>query len=262
MLTWSATHATSCTASGAWSGAKAATGGSQSTGALTANQTYTLTCSGTGGSAAQSAAVTVTTPAPAVTLTANPATVKSGATSALSLVLDQCDRLHRLGRLERRASDRWFTDDAGSHGDHEIYADLHGRRRLGVAVRHGLLSRRPPAPTVSHQRQSFERRQRQRIDPDLELDQCHQLHRIGRMERLSGDQRFEVHRRPECDHGVYAELHGHGRHEQSKRDRDGDREQQRNGDPNLGAAHAKYRWITGHDADRIPHLLRHVRGLD
>lgn len=61
MLTWSSTNATSCTASGAWSGAEA-TSGTQSTGALSANSSYTLTCQGAGGSAAQSATVTVTAP--------------------------------------------------------------------------------------------------------------------------------------------------------------------------------------------------------
>jgi hypothetical protein len=70
-------------ASGAWSGSKAASG-SQSTGALTSNETYTLTCGGAGGSAAQSATVSVTTPAAAVTLTASPSTVKSGASSTLT----------------------------------------------------------------------------------------------------------------------------------------------------------------------------------
>ena len=82
-LSWSSTNATSCTASGGWSGAEAISG-THSTGALTANATYTLTCTGSGGSAAQSAAVTVATPAPAVTLTANPSTVASGAASTLT----------------------------------------------------------------------------------------------------------------------------------------------------------------------------------
>ena len=59
-LTWSSTNATSCTASGAWSGSRA-TAGSTSTGPLTAaSNTFTLTCSGTGGSANASAIVTVT----------------------------------------------------------------------------------------------------------------------------------------------------------------------------------------------------------
>ncbi|MDD5230883.1 MAG: hypothetical protein PHC43_06095, partial [Candidatus Marinimicrobia bacterium] len=43
----------SCTASNAWSGAKA-TSGSESTGALTSAKTYTLTCSGSNGSASDS----------------------------------------------------------------------------------------------------------------------------------------------------------------------------------------------------------------
>jgi trimeric autotransporter adhesin len=82
-LSWSATNATSCTASGAWSGAKAVSG-SLSTGALSANATYGLVCSGTGGSANQSVTVSVTAGAPAVTLSASPSTVKSGATSMLT----------------------------------------------------------------------------------------------------------------------------------------------------------------------------------
>ena len=58
-LTWSSTNATSCTASGAWSGTKA-TSGSASTGPLTApTSTFTLTCTGAGGSANRSAIVTV-----------------------------------------------------------------------------------------------------------------------------------------------------------------------------------------------------------
>src|SRR5882672_2610956 len=52
-LTWSAKNASSCSASGAWSGTKAL-GGSQSSGTLTANATYTLTCIGAGGGATQS----------------------------------------------------------------------------------------------------------------------------------------------------------------------------------------------------------------
>jgi trimeric autotransporter adhesin len=72
-VTWSSTNATSCTASGAWSGAQA-TAGSASTGALTANRTYTITCNGAGGSASQSVTVMVSSPAaPTVTISANPA---------------------------------------------------------------------------------------------------------------------------------------------------------------------------------------------
>jgi hypothetical protein len=58
-LTWSSMNASSCTASEAWSGTKA-TSGSASTGALTVASTYTLTCSGVGGSGAASAVVSIT----------------------------------------------------------------------------------------------------------------------------------------------------------------------------------------------------------
>lgn len=58
-LTWSSTNATSCTASGAWSGSQA-TSGSKSV-APAATSTYTLTCTGAGGSATANATVTVST---------------------------------------------------------------------------------------------------------------------------------------------------------------------------------------------------------
>ena len=82
-LTWSSTHATACTASGAWSGALAVQG-QQSTGPLTASETYQLSCSGPGGSAAQSVTVTLTSASPTVSLSANPSTVASGGKSTLA----------------------------------------------------------------------------------------------------------------------------------------------------------------------------------
>jgi hypothetical protein len=82
-LTWSTTNATSCVASGGWSGTRT-TSGTQSSGALTASRSFTLTCSGTGGSIARTASVTVTTPAPTVTLAASPTSVQSGSASQLT----------------------------------------------------------------------------------------------------------------------------------------------------------------------------------
>lgn len=66
-LTWSSTNATSCTASGAWSGSKS-TSGSQSV-TVAQNSTYTVSCSGSGGQAAADVAVTAWAP-PTVTLAA------------------------------------------------------------------------------------------------------------------------------------------------------------------------------------------------
>src|SRR6185503_5082231 len=82
ILSWSSTNATSCTASGAWSGTKA-TSGSQSTGALTASTDFILTCTGTGGSASVSTRVTLTSPSPVptVSLAADPTSVTSGGAS-------------------------------------------------------------------------------------------------------------------------------------------------------------------------------------
>jgi len=76
-LTWSSTSATSCTASGAWTGTKT-TSGTQSV-SPTTTSTYTLACTGTGGSAARSATVTVTT-------TVTPGTAK---------LLQQADLIHQ-----------------------------------------------------------------------------------------------------------------------------------------------------------------------
>lgn len=62
-LTWSSTDATSCTASGAWSGSLA-TSGSQSV-SPTSTSTYTLSCTGAGGSSAPvGATITVGSPPP------------------------------------------------------------------------------------------------------------------------------------------------------------------------------------------------------
>jgi hypothetical protein len=82
-LTWSSTNATSCTASGGWSGALA-TSGSQSTGALTATTSYSLTCTGAGGTS-NVATATVTVPGtPTATFAANPTSVAGGAASTLT----------------------------------------------------------------------------------------------------------------------------------------------------------------------------------
>ena len=82
VLSWSSSHATSCAASGGWTGTLAVSG-SYKTPALSASQTYTLACTGPGGTVTRSAAVTVA-PAPTVTFSATPATVASGANSVLS----------------------------------------------------------------------------------------------------------------------------------------------------------------------------------
>ena len=58
-LTWSSTNASTCAATGAWSGAKA-TSGNQTINSISATGTYTLSCTGTGGTTTRSATVNVT----------------------------------------------------------------------------------------------------------------------------------------------------------------------------------------------------------
>ncbi len=74
-LTWTVGGSvTSCTASGSWSGARSTSGGSQSTGALVASQTYNLSCTGPGGTT-NVTPVTVTVTAPStntLNVSANP----------------------------------------------------------------------------------------------------------------------------------------------------------------------------------------------
>ena len=73
-LSWTSQNATSCTASNAWSGIKSLSG-TQSV-SPDSYSTYTLNCSGPGGSVTCSASVSVTAnPAPTCSISANPTTV-------------------------------------------------------------------------------------------------------------------------------------------------------------------------------------------
>ena len=73
MLTWSSTGAGSCSASGGWSGAKPSSG-SQAVNP-SSRTTYGLSCTGAGGSASQSATVTVTTASGEITAALVPSRV-------------------------------------------------------------------------------------------------------------------------------------------------------------------------------------------
>lgn len=82
-LTWSATNATSCTASGAWIDASATSGTESVSPTSTGPNTFTLTCTGTGGSVTASAVLNVN-PLPAISLTLSPSNIEVGATATLS----------------------------------------------------------------------------------------------------------------------------------------------------------------------------------
>ena len=95
-LTWSTTNATSCTASGGWTGTKA-TSGSQSSGPLTQSTTYTLTCSSTGGSTSRTVNVTVVTPSPTTTPIPTNTPIPTPTTAPLSTTLNFRVSLHGVG---------------------------------------------------------------------------------------------------------------------------------------------------------------------
>src|SRR5690606_8921330 len=77
-LTWSSSNATSCTASGGWSGSKP-TSGSETINNITTSTTFSLQCTGAGGSSPmQSVTVNVgTPPAPTLNFSASPMTITS-----------------------------------------------------------------------------------------------------------------------------------------------------------------------------------------
>jgi len=82
-LSWTSQNATSCTASNAWSGIKSLSG-TQSV-SPDSYSTYTLNCSGPGGSVTCSASVSVTAnPAPTCSISANPASISNGQYSTLT----------------------------------------------------------------------------------------------------------------------------------------------------------------------------------
>jgi hypothetical protein len=87
-LSWSSTGATSCTASGDWSGPKNPPSGSESKN-VTQSQTFTLTCTGSGGMASDSVTVNITAvtpPPPPPTPTNNYAYITSLVDNALEIV--------------------------------------------------------------------------------------------------------------------------------------------------------------------------------
>ena len=83
-LNWSSTNVTGCQASDGWSGARSVSG-SETTGTLTANTTFTLSCTGEGGSISGSVLVQVNpAPQPTVALSAAELLVNSGGSTTLT----------------------------------------------------------------------------------------------------------------------------------------------------------------------------------
>jgi len=82
-LSWTSSNTSSCTASGDWSGSKG-TSGSQIISTLTADSTFSLTCSGPGGSSNDSVSITVAAPLPTISLLASPNSVAQNGSTTLN----------------------------------------------------------------------------------------------------------------------------------------------------------------------------------
>ena len=84
-LTWSSINATSCSASGAWSGVQAVSGTQSVTPTVEGTETYNLTCTGIGGSNSASTTLTVNAPpSPTVTFSINPTSIALGSSAMLT----------------------------------------------------------------------------------------------------------------------------------------------------------------------------------
>ena len=117
-LQWSSANATSCTASGGWSGARAVNGTEAITNIQT-TRTYTLTCSGPGGQASSSVTVTVVdTIAPTV-----PGGLAASATSATQINVTwsaATDNVAVTGYRVLRDGAQIATTSATSYQDNDL----------------------------------------------------------------------------------------------------------------------------------------------
>lgn len=79
-LTWNVTNATSCTGSGYWSGSKNASGGTEVSFAISSPSTFTLSCTGPGGSNSDTEVVGLiaSPPPPTVAISATPLSIIDG----------------------------------------------------------------------------------------------------------------------------------------------------------------------------------------
>ena len=114
-LIWSSTNATSCNATGAWTGSRGTSGSETVTPTATGQSVYGLSCTGAGGTVTQTATVQVN-PVPTATLTFNGRAVSGGNT-----VAGQTDN----GGINDAAititvGNRSFTGTANADGDFSI----------------------------------------------------------------------------------------------------------------------------------------------
>lgn len=149
-LTWSSTDATSCTGSGGlagWAGAKALQG-SQSVGPLSAATSYTLACSGGGGTTQRNVTVNLL-PAPTVTLSASPTSVTTGSPTTLTWSSQNATVCNASGAWAGQKATAGSEQSASLNATSTFTLACDGpggSASRGVTV---TVSASPPAPTVS-----------------------------------------------------------------------------------------------------------------
>ena len=136
-LTWTSENATSCVASGAWSGTKSVSG-TQSTGAISTNSTYVLTCTGLGGKASQSTTVTVASTTPTVALSATPSTVSKGGTAALTWKSANATSCTASGAWAGRKATSGSQSTGARRCQFDLHLDLQRSGRQRLAICHGI----------------------------------------------------------------------------------------------------------------------------
>jgi hypothetical protein len=147
-LTWSTANATSCTASGAWSGGEATSGTMSVTPAATGTLGYVLTCTGAGGSGHATASLTVAAALPTVTLSVLPTSITVGQSATLTW--------SSTNATACTASNAWTGSEAVSGTKSETPAAAGSLSYVltctgagGTAHATAALTVKAPAPTVT-----------------------------------------------------------------------------------------------------------------
>lgn len=148
-LKWSSTNATSCTASGAWSGSQNVSGTATETPKVAGTDTYTLTCSGQGGSGSASATVTVgALPAPTALISVSPSTITLGSSATLqwsSTNATSCEASSAWSGTEPTSGTQSVTPTAAGSDSYEITCTGTGGSASSTAV----LTVNNPTPVVT-----------------------------------------------------------------------------------------------------------------
>ncbi len=155
-LSWTATDATSCTASGDWSGSKG-TSGNEGTGSLTQGESYTLACTGPGGSIQESRTVNVQLPDPIPTLDflvngeEGPITVTEGDTITLSWDATNSTFCSASGDWTGAFGDQGSRDVVVTEDSTFNLACLHTTQTNGYVLESITVNTVPPQVSVSLQ---------------------------------------------------------------------------------------------------------------